>query len=195
MKNLTVLIGVFALVLSSCGTHKALRFVKANPNQQIVQTQDLHAISEDLIPMNESRVSTVLTTQSETSDIETDLSSSDISSYPDTTKSSDEPEMSSDEASDAVQQATRTEKTATIAKSLGIAGVVTMWLGPISFVALPLMIATLILYLKANKARYNTEQGVKSLKTTKNLLLFYGIVAAIALLLTIVLVILIFIYF
>jgi hypothetical protein len=195
MKNLTILIGVIALVLSSCGTHKALRFVKTNPNQQIVQTQDLDATSEDLIPMNESHVSPVLTTQSETSDVETDLSSSVISSYPDTTKSSDEPEMSSDEASDAVQQATRTEKTAKIAKSLGIAGIVTMWLGPISFVALPLMIATLILYLKASKARYNTEQGVKSLKTAKSLLLFYGIVTAVALLLTIVLIILILLFF
>jgi len=190
MKNLTILIGVIALVLSSCGTHKALRFVKTNPNQQIVQTQDLDATSEDLIPMNESRVSTVLTTQSETSDIETDLSSSVISSYPDTTKSSDEPEMSSDEASDVVQQATRTEKTAKIAKSLGIAGIVTMWLGPFSFVAFPLMIATLILYLKANKARYNTEQGVKSLKTAKTLLIIYGALLALGLLLVILLILL-----
>jgi hypothetical protein len=190
MKNLTVLIGVIALVLSSCGTHKALRFVKANPHQQIVQTQDIDATSEDLIPMNESRVSTVLTTQSETSDVETDLSSSEILAYPDTTESADEPEMSSEDASAAVEQATRTEKTAKIAKSLGIAGIVTMWLGPISFVAFPLMIATLILYLKANKARYNTEQGVKSLKTAKTLLIVYGALLALGLLLVILLILL-----
>jgi hypothetical protein len=195
MKNSTVLIGVIALVLSSCGTHKELRFVKTNPNQQIVQTQNLDVISEDVIPMNESHVNPVFTTQSETADVETDQSSSVISSYPDTTLSPEEPEMSSEDASAAVEQATRTEKTAKIAKGLGIAGIVTMWLGPISFVALPLMIATLILYLKANKARYNTEQGVKSLKTAKSLLLFYGIVAAVALLLTIVLIILILLFF
>lgn len=190
MKNSTVLIGVVALVLSSCGTHKALRFVKTNPNQQIVQTQNLDVISEDVIPMNESRVSTVFTTHSETADVETDLSSSVISSYPDTTLSSEEPEMSSEDASAAVEQATRTEKTAKIAKSLGIAGIVTMWLGPISFVAFPLMIATLILFLKANKARYNTEQGVKSLKTAKTLLIIYGALLALGLLLLILLILL-----
>ena len=73
MKNLTILIGVIALVLSSCGTHNALRFVKTNPNQQIVQTQDLDVISEDVIPMNVSRVGSVLTTQSETADVETKI--------------------------------------------------------------------------------------------------------------------------
>jgi len=191
MKNSTVLIGVIALVLSSCGTHKALRFVKTNPNQQIVQTQNLDATpEEDIIQMNESRVSTILTTQSETSDVETDLSSSEILAYPDTTESADEPEMSSEDASAAVEQATRTEKTAKIAKGLGIAGIVTMWLGPISFVAFPLMIATLILYLKANKARYNTEQGVKSLKTAKTLLIVYGALLALGLLLVILLILL-----
>ncbi len=192
MKNLTILIGVIALVLSSCGTHNALRFVKTNPNQQIVQTQNLAAISEDMIPMNESRVSTYFSTKSETADVETELSSSDISPYPDTTLSSEEPEMSSEDASAAVEQAMRTEKTAKIAKNLGIAGVVTMWFGLISLIAIPLMIATLILYLKANKARYNTEQGAKYLKTAKNLLLFYGIVVVAALLLTLVLILLFF---
>ncbi len=192
MKNLTILIGVIALVLSSCGTHKALRFVKTNPNQQIVQTQNLNAISEDIIVTNESLLSTDLTTKSETADVETELSSSDISSYPDTTLSSEEPEMSSEDASAAVEQAMRTEKTAKIAKNLGIAGVVTMWFGFISLVAIPLMIATLILYIKANKARYNTEQGVKYLKSAKTLLLFYGIVVAAALLLTVVLILLFF---
>ena len=190
MKNLTVLIGVIALILSSCGTHKALRFVKTNPNQQIVQTQDLHSLSDDIIPMNESRVSSVFSTKSETTDVETDLTSSEILAYPDTTENADEPEMSSEDASAAVEQAMRTEKTAKIAKNLGIAGVVTMWLGFISLLAIPLMIATLILYLKANKARYNTEQGVKYLKSAKTLLLFYAIVVAAALLLTVVLILL-----
>jgi len=192
MKNLTILIGVIALILSSCVTHKALRFVKTNPNQQIVQTQDLHSLSEDIIPMNESRVSSVFSTKSETTDVETDLTSSEILAYPDTTENADEPEMSSEDASAAVEQAMRTEKTAKIAKNLGIAGVVTMWLGFISLLAIPLMIATLILYLKANKARYNTEQGVKYLKSAKTLLLFYGIVVAAALLLTVVLILLFF---
>jgi len=192
MKNLTILIGVIALVLSSCGTHNALRFVKTNPNQQIVQTQDLDVISEDIIPMNVSRVGSVLTTQSETADVETSLTSSEILAYPDTTESADEPEMSSEDASAAVEQAMRTEKNAKIAKNLGIAGVVTMWFGLISLVAIPLMIATLILYIKANKARYNTEQGVKYLKSAKTLLLFYGIVVAAALLLTLVLILLFF---
>ncbi len=192
MKNLTILIGVIALILSSCGTHKALRFVKTNPNQQIVQTQDLHPLSEDIIPMNESHVSSVFSTKSETADIETNLTSSEILAYPDTTESADEPEMSSEDASAAVEQAMRTEKNAKIAKNLGIAGVVTMWFGLISLVAIPLMIATLILYLKANKARYNTEQGVKNLKSAKTLLLFYGIVVAAALLLTLILILLFF---
>ena len=190
MKNLTVLIGVIALALSSCGTHKALRFVKTNPNQQIVQTQDLHAISEDIIPMNESRVSPVLTTQSETADVETDLSSSDISSYPDTTQSSDEPEMSSEEASEAVQQAIRTEKKAKASKNLGIAGLSMSLLSVLAIISFLLMIASLILYISANRARYNTERGVKSMKIAKILLIIYGALLALSVLLIILLIIL-----
>ena len=192
MKNLTFLIGVIALVLSSCGTHNALRFVKTNPNQQIVQTSGTIDHSEENIASDESRVNTESASQSQANDAETEYTSIERVAYPDTTDTADEPEMSSDEASAAVQQAQRTEKIAKTAKNLGIAGVVMMWLIFISILALPVMIAALICYLKANRARYTTEQGAKYLKTAKNLLLFYGIVVAVALLLTVVLILLFF---
>ena len=190
MKKFTFLIGLIALLISSCGTHKGLRFVKTNPNQQIVQTSNSVDNPEEIIASDELRVYTRTTIHNQTRDTEIEYTSEEKVVYPDTTDIADEPEMSSNEASEAVQQATRTEKTAKIAKNLGIAGIVSMWLGPISFVAFPLMIATLILYLKANKARYNTEQGVKSLKTAKTLLIIYGALLALGLLLVILLILL-----
>jgi uncharacterized protein YqhQ len=164
--------------------------VKTNPNQQIVQTSNSVDNSEEIIASDELLVNTRTTIQNQTRDTEIEYTSEEKAVYPDTTDTADEPEMSSDEASDAVQQALRSEKTAKTAKNLGIAGIVTMWLSFISIVALPLMIAALICYLKANKARYNTEQGVKYLKTAKTLLIIYGIIVAVAILLTIVLILL-----
>jgi uncharacterized protein YqhQ len=190
MKKFTFLIGLISLLISSCGTHNALRFVKTNPNQQIVQTSNSVDNSEEIIASDELLVNTRTTIQNQTRDTEIEYTSEEKAVYPDTTDTADEPEMSSDEASDAVQQALRSEKTAKTAKNLGIAGIVTMWLSFISIVALPLMIAALICYLKANKARYNTEQGVKYLKTAKTLLIIYGIIVAVAILLTIVLILL-----
>jgi len=190
MKNLTVLFGVIALVLSSCGTHNALRYVKTNPNQQIVQTQNLDATPEDIIPMNESRVNATLTAQNEAVDVETDLSSSAVPSYPDTTLGADEPEMSSDETSDAVQQAQRTEKRAKASKNLGIAGLAMSLLSFLAFIGFFLMIASLILYISANRARYNTEQGVKNLRSAKILLIVYGALIALGVLLVILLILL-----
>jgi uncharacterized protein YqhQ len=190
MKKFTFLIGLISLLISSCGTHNALRFVKTNPNQQIVQTSNSVDNSEEIIASDELLVNTRTTIQNQTRDTEIEYTSEEKAVYPDTTDTADEPEMSSNEASEAVQQAMRSEKIAKASKNLGIAGVVTMWLSFLSIVALPLMIASLICYSKANRARYNTEQGIKYLKTAKNLLLFYGIAVAVGILLTIVLILL-----
>ncbi|MCE2682060.1 MAG: hypothetical protein ACK49D_11865 [Flavobacteriia bacterium] len=190
MKKFIFLIGLLALLISSCGTHKGLHFMGANLNQQIVQTSNVVDKSEEVIASDELRLNNRTTIQTQTTDAEIESISKEKAAYPDTTDTAEEPEMSSEEASEAVQQAMRSEKIAKTAKNLGIAGIVTMWLSFLSIVALPLMIASLICYLKANKARYNTEQGVKSLKTAKKLLIFYGIVVAAAILLTIVLILL-----
>jgi hypothetical protein len=188
MKNLTVLIGVIALVLSSCGTHNALRLVKTNPNQQIVQTTQVDPRSEDLTVAEDIRSSNAFfQTSAVLNDVDVDNPTPEMHAYPDTTSTEEEPEMTSEDASEAAEQAQRSEKTAKAAKNLGIAGIVVMWLGLLSFVALPLMIASLICYIKANRARYTTEKGVKYLKAAKKLLIFYGIVVALAILLTIVL--------
>ena len=190
MKNLTVLFGVIALVLSSCGTHNALRYVKTNPNQQIVQTQHADDRSEAVIPMNEQRVSSTLTTQNESMDVENELASSVYTSYPDTTSWTEEPEMNSDEASEAVAQAQRSEKRAKTSKNLGIAGLAMSLLSFLAFIGFFLMIASLILYISANRARYNTEQGLNNLRKAKILLIIYGAMIALGVLLTILLILL-----
>ncbi|MEN9401115.1 MAG: hypothetical protein RL632_2218, partial [Bacteroidota bacterium] len=186
MKNLTVLFGVIALVLSSCGTHNALRYVKTNPNQQIVQTQHTDDRSEAVIPMNEQRVSSTLTTQNESMDVEHELASSVYTSYPDTTSWAEEPEMSSEDASAAAEQAMRTEKRAKTAKNLGITGLTMSLLAYFAVIGFFLMIASLILYILANRARYNTEQGVTNLRKAKILLFIYGGIIALSLLLFII---------
>jgi hypothetical protein len=186
MKNLTVLFGVIALVLSSCGTHNVLRYVKTNPNQQIVQTQHTDDRSEAVIPMNEQRVSSTLTTQNESMDVEHELASSVYTSYPDTTSWAEEPEMSSEDASAAAEQAMRTEKRAKTAKNLGITGLTMSLLAYFAVIGFFLMIASLILYILANRARYNTEQGVTNLRKAKILLFIYGGIIALSLLLFII---------
>lgn len=190
MKKFTFLFGLIALLISSCGIHNGLRFVKTNPNQQIVQTSGAIDHSEENIAGDESRMNTETISQRQAKDAENEYTSTERITYPDTTDTADEPEMSADEASAAVQQAKQTEKTAKTAKYLSITGVVMMWLSFVSILALPIMIAALICYLKANRARYTTEQGAKYLKTAKKLLLFYGIVVAAAILVTIVLILL-----
>jgi len=186
MKDLTVLFGVIALVLSSCGTHNVLRYVKTNPNQQIVQTQHTDDRSEAVIPMNEQRVSSTLTTQNESMDVEHELASSVYTSYPDTTSWAEEPEMSSEDASAAAEQAMRTEKRAKTAKNLGITGLTMSLLAYFAVIGFFLMIASLILYILANRARYNTEQGVTNLRKAKILLFIYGGIIALSLLLFII---------
>lgn len=190
MKNLTVLFGVIALVLSSCGTHNALRYVKTNPNQQIVQTQHTEVSSEEVIPMNEQRMSSTLTTQSESVDVENELSSSVHTTYPDTASWAEEPEIKTDEADDAVAQAQRSEKRAKASKNLGIAGLAMSLLSFLAFIGFFLMIASLILYISANRARYNTEEGVNNLRKAKILLIIYGALIALGVLLTILLILL-----
>jgi len=186
MKDLTVLFGVIALVLSSCGTHNALRYVKTNPNQQIVQTHDTDDRSEAVIPMNEQRVSPTFTAQNESMDVEHELASSVYTSYPDTTSWAEEPEMSSEDASAAAEQAMRTEKRAKTAKNLGITGLTMSLLAYFAVIGFFLMIASLILYILANRARYNTEQGVTNLRKAKILLFIYGGIIALSLLLFII---------
>jgi ATP-dependent Zn protease len=190
MKNLTVLFGVIALVLSSCGTHNALRYVKTNPNQQIVQTQPAEVSSEEVIPMNEQRVNSTLTTQNESVDVQHELASSVYTSYPDTTSWAEEPEINTDEASDAVAQAQRSEKRAKASKNLGIAGLAMSLLSFLAFIGFFLMIASLILYISANRARYNTEEGVNNLRKAKIVLIIYGALIALGVLLTILLILL-----
>ena len=190
MKNLTILFGVIALVLSSCATHNALRYVKTNPRQHIVQTQHTEVSSEDVIPMNEQRMSTTMMSQSEAVDVENELSSSVYTSYPDTASWAEEPEIKSDDADDAVAQAQRSERRAKASKNLGIAGLAMSLLSFLAFIGFFLMIASLILYISANRARYNTEQGVNDLRKAKVLLIIYGGLIALGVLLTIVLILL-----
>lgn len=174
MKNLALLIGLLSLLISSCGTHNALRYVKTNPNQEIVQTQTSETPAADFIPSTEVRVSDEQIISNQPIDQVTEEKTSETATYPDTTLSAEQPEMSSDEAQDAVEQAVRTERKAKTSKVLGIVGLSTSILSFLAFISVILMILSLIFYISANRARYNTEKGVKALKAAKVLLFIYG---------------------
>jgi hypothetical protein len=186
MKKTAVFFVLVAVLLTGCKSHYNLNLIKANPQQHIVdsevfkeklaQHEEENTFSHEEIPVTNTETVSALDTEEFSS----------VKSDPDTLKIGEDSKDESEEVELMMSEAVRTEKLAKAAMGTGIAAVATLVGGLIGIVGFPLFIASLVLYLIANKSRYNTEKGARKLKVARVFLTIYGIVLAVTLSLVII---------
>ena len=183
MKKTAVFFVLFAVLLTGCKSHYNFHLVKANPQQRVIDSEVL----KEKLAQNEITFSNeeILATNTETAVAYDTEEFTTVKSDPDTLKIGEDSKDESEEVELMMSEAVRTEKLAKAAMGTGIAAVATLVGGLLGIVGFPLFIASLVLYLIANKYRYNTEKGARKLKVARVFLTIYGIVLAVTLTLVI----------
>jgi hypothetical protein len=181
MKKTAVFFVLVAVLLTGCKSHYNLNLIKANPQQHIVdsevfkeklaQHEEENTFSHEEIPVTNTETVSALDTEEFSS----------VKSDPDTLKIEEDSNDEREEVELMMSQAFRAEKLAKAAMGTSIAAVATLVGGLLGLIGLPLFIASLILYLLANKSRYITEKGARKLKVARVFLTIFGIILAVTL--------------
>lgn len=191
MKKAVYFIAICAILLASCQAHRNLHFVKANPQQHIINPELVLANAgyiQEKVNSAELEEHVMIAETASTSD---DILVSALKNDPDTLRVGEDSEEEAEEAEEMVAQAYRAEKMSKAAMGTSIAAVATFVGGFLGVFGIPLFIASLILYFIANRSRYNTEKGAKRLKVARVFLTIFGIVLAV----TLTIILLIFLFF
>lgn len=187
MKKAVYFIAICTILLTSCQAHRNLHFVKANPQQRIINPELVMVNASDAQEKVNSAELEEHVMIAETVSTSDDLLVSALKNDPDTLRVGEESEEEVEEAEEMVAEAYRAEKLSKAAMGTSIAAVATFVGGILGIFGLPLFIAALILYILANRSRYNTEKGAKRLKVARVFLTIFGIILAVTLIIILLL--------